>query len=99
MSGNVWEWCWDWYNEDCTINDSAYTVDSKVTNPLGPTFTSGSRRVERGGSCWEDAYYCAVSYRISYGAWDRDSSIGFRLVSLVENLFIANVLPLEKKIY
>jgi len=39
MTGNVREWCWDWY--------AAYS-SAAVTNPVGPT--SGSYRIERGGS-------------------------------------------------
>ncbi|MCG8327672.1 MAG: SUMF1/EgtB/PvdO family nonheme iron enzyme, partial [Chitinophagales bacterium] len=41
MSGNVWEWCWHWY-------DSKYYQSSSVRNPSGPS--TGSYRVLRGGS-------------------------------------------------
>lgn len=57
MSGNVWEWCSDWYGD-------RYYSASPALNPQGPT--SGSYRVLRGG-CWSsDAQYCRVSSRFIY---------------------------------
>ena len=53
MSGNGYEWCWDWYGS------SSYP--SGTEDPAGPD--TGSYRVVRGG-CWSDsASYCTVSYR------------------------------------
>lgn len=70
MSGNVKEWCQDWY-------DKYYSMSSVVTNPTGPT--DGSYRVNRGG-CWSlNAKGCRVSYRPSSSPSDAYSGLGLRL--------------------
>ena len=70
MSGNVYEWCNDWF-------DSNYYQSSPQHNPQGPT--SGDGRVLRGG-CWDDgARYCRVSDRGFLNPGIRDGGIGMRL--------------------
>jgi len=68
MSGNVLEWCSDWYGN---------YGSSSQTNPKGPL--SGLHSVLRGG-CWSfDASYCRVAYRGYDTPSGRFVSGGFRL--------------------
>ena len=67
MSGNVWEWCWDWYG-----SISSDTADA------GPA--SGSNRCQRGGSWGYNASYAQVAYRYYDNPNFRGNIYGFRLV-------------------
>ncbi len=71
MSGNVWEWCKDWYSSDFYNN-------SPQENPQGPK--TGTKKILKGGSCNFGAETLRISYR--YGV-DKDkvySFSGFRCV-------------------
>jgi len=74
MSGNVWEWCHDWYDSDYYAACQAQGV---VTNPEGPK--EGEYRVLRGGSYFHYAEDCRCAGRDHYPPGFRLGFIGFRL--------------------
>ncbi len=74
LTGNVWEWCWDWF-------DAGYYARSPRENPTGPQ--AGDRRVTRGGSYLCHASYCnryRVDARNANSPDSATTNLGFRCV-------------------
>lgn len=69
MSGNVREWCNDWFE---------YYSSTSVTNPQGPSY--GNMKVNRGGSWTTPAVNCRNSYRHTDFPTEKAQDLGFRLV-------------------
>ena len=69
MSGNVNEWCNDWFERYSS---------SHQTNPVGPS--SGSHRVLRGGSWFHISKFCPVPLSLCSSPGDRYNWLGLRLV-------------------
>lgn len=69
MSGNVFEWCWDWHGGYPAGEQTDYTGAA-----------SGFYRVFRGGSWIDNASFCAVSYRSGNNPYYQNSGSGFRVV-------------------
>ena len=70
MSGNLWEWVSDWYDND-------YYSNSPKDNPKGPS--SGSFRVGRGGSWDNEPWYVRTTYRGGFDPSCWKLHMGFRL--------------------
>ena len=68
MSGNVWEWCWDWYAETISSDTGASGA------------SSGNTRVRRGGSWYNNDSSCEVADRDYSSPYFCGRSCGFRVV-------------------
>lgn len=71
LSGNVWEWCWDWFDK------SWYSLSEGALNPHGPDY--GHSRICRGGSFMMPATFCRAACRAWSTPFDNSSFVGFRV--------------------
>lgn len=76
MSGNGWEWCWDWYGED-------YYAESPLFDPRGPQ--SGEEKVRRGGSFMNNAPDVRTTFRSADLADARFQVAGLRVMRLAND--------------
>ena len=74
MTGNVFEWCWDWKVDSDQI--------TSTTPATGPTYSETQMRVERGGSMFTAAENCTVSQRAEpdNNPFSNNNDLGFRVV-------------------
>ncbi|TAF63320.1 MAG: formylglycine-generating enzyme family protein [Cytophagales bacterium] len=73
MSGNVWEWCQDWYGAKFYSS-----IEATKTNPVNNNTASG--RVLRGGSWYSDSEFCHSTIRYGYTPSNYNNSLGFRFL-------------------
>jgi formylglycine-generating enzyme required for sulfatase activity len=75
MSGNVCEWCADY----CNYNVGLIVTDTYTSNIINPLCTTGTSRLNRGGSWYFNSSYARIAYRSSESPDNRYNLLGFRV--------------------
>jgi formylglycine-generating enzyme required for sulfatase activity len=73
MHGNVWEWCYDWY-------DGPYLVSEEMTDPTGSDASEDNLKILRGGSFSSSVSDLKSSVRYSFDYRSSKKNAGFRVV-------------------
>lgn len=74
MSGNVWEWCWDWDSAELEKGEGG----NALQDPTGPE--AGEGRIIRGGCYANPSGFCSVDLRVSSYTYALGTGQGFRVV-------------------
>lgn len=82
MTGNVYEWCFDYNNNNPAANDAEYRKEGIAYNPQGAT--TGTEKIQKGGSWFSQGDGCLLGYRLSWKPDYKNTSVGFRLVYSLE---------------
>lgn len=76
MSGNVWEWCWDWYKTESSAN-------LHLLNPTGPTEATDEGKLIRGGGYNSIDEACAINSRYFAHPGAQKKDTGFRVAHTI----------------